>query len=590
MLRTDRVLSHCLVLACAISSCAVRAQQNSTFQNPIFPGFWPDPSCIFVPEWDNTFFCASSSFNAFPGIPLHASKDLRNWKLIGHVLNRPEQLPRLAETNRSTSGIWAPALRKHGNTFFVTTTLVDDHKAANDSSRWDNIIFKAEDPYDPESWGIAIHFDFEGYDPEPFFDDDGKTYIIASHAYRISPGLWLAEANLDTGEVGDWEVLWAGMGGLAPEGPHVYKKDGWYYLLIAEGGTGLGHAVTMARSQTVHGPYEPYPDPVLTNANTTQYFQTVGHADLFQDPSGNWWAVALSTRSGPEWLNFPMGRETVLTAVTWENDSFPVFSPVRGQMSGWQFPPESTDIGGTGPFIDDEDEIDFEAGSSLPAHFVYWRFPIPESYVVSPSERPNTLRLNPSRLNLTALNGNYAGPEGQTFVGRRQQDTLFTFSVNIDFDPTAVDQEAGVSVFLTQNHHLDIGIVMLPYSASTQPFPGQNATVPSDPSQLVPQIRFRGESYVPVPDPIIAPVPEAWVGETLTLEIKAHNMTHYAMSAGPAGARSRLQNILDVSNVPVSWGFTGVILGAYCTTNGHDGGTPAYISNWRYTSQGQYRD
>ncbi|KAI4859059.1 glycoside hydrolase family 43 protein [Hypoxylon rubiginosum] len=586
-----------VTVAAAVSLIAVLAPlvlgtkphaQSSTYYNPILPGFHPDPSCIFVPEWDDTFFCASSSFNAFPGIPLHASKDLQNWKLIGHVLNRPEQLPRLAETNRSTSGIWAPTLRFNEGNFWLVTTLVDDDRVDTDSSRWDNVIFKSEDPYDPYAWTEAIHFDFEGYDTSPVWDSDGKTYIVGGHAWKVSPGILLAEANLDTGEVGEWEVIWNGTGGTAPEGPHIFLKDGWYYLLAAEGGTGLEHMVTMARSKSIHGPYEVNPaNPVLTNANTTNYFQTVGHADLFQDGAGNWWGVALSTRSGPEYLYYPMGRETIMVPVTWADNEFPIWSSLNGEMSGWAFPQENVELAGTGPLISEGDIINFEPGSTLPAHFTYWRYPIPESYIISPSDHTNTLRLNPSKLNLTALNGNYAGPSGQTFVGRRQQDTLFTYSVNLDFSPALLEEESGISVFLTQNHHLDLGVVMLPANSSTTTFPGTNLTTSTE---LIPQLRFRGISYVQVPDDIVVPIPESWSGKTLRLEVKAYNMTHYSMSAGPADALSQMKTILDVSNAPVSWGFSGVILGVYCTTNGYEGSTPAYISEWRYIPQGQFRN
>ncbi|KAI2468678.1 glycoside hydrolase family 43 protein [Annulohypoxylon bovei var. microspora] len=560
---------------------------NSTYYNPILPGFHPDPSCIFVREWDNTFFCASSSFNAFPGIPLHASKDLQSWKLVGHVLNRREQLPRLAETNRSTSGIWAPTLRFHDETFWLVTTLVDDDRDAYDASRWDNVIFKSDNPFDPSTWSEAVHFDFEGYDTSPTWDSDGKTYIVGAHAWKVSPGILLAEADLETGEVGEWEVIWNGTGGTAPEGPHIYIRDGWYYLLAAEGGTGLEHMVTMARSKSIHGPYEANPaNPVLTNANTTNYFQTVGHADLFQDPTSNWWGVALSTRSGPEYINYPMGRETVMVPVTWADGQFPVWSPLNGEMNGWEFPRENVEVDGPGPIITEGDAINFEQGSPLPAHFTYWRFPNPESYTVSPPDHPNTLKLNPSTLNLTALNGNYAGLDGQTFVGRRQQDTLFTYSVDLDYTPTSLEEEAGVSIFLTQNHHLDLGVVLLPANESTTSFGGTSH--PTNSSELIPQLRFRGISYVPVPDDIVVAIPEAWSGKSLRLEIKAHNMTHYSMSAGPADALSKMRTILDVSNAPVSWGFTGTILGVYCTSNGNQGNTPAYISKWRYIPQGQF--
>lgn len=209
------------------------------------------------------------------------------------------------------------------------------------------------------------------------------------------------------------------------------------------------------------------------------------------------------------------------------------------------------------PFITAGDDIDFAPGSSLPAHFTYWRYPIPETYTISPPDHPNTLRLTPSSLNLTALNGNYAGPTGQTFVGRRQQDTLFTYSVDLEFSPTVAEEEAGVSVFLTQNHHLDMGVVLLPAREATAPFPGTNETEPADLSKLVPHLRFRGISYIPVPEDVIVPLPTEWSGSPLRLEIKAFNVTHYSFSAGPASALSEMKTIITASNDAVSWGFTG---------------------------------
>lgn len=253
------------------------------------------------------------------------------------------------------------------------------------------------------------------------------------------------------------------------------------------------------------------------------------------------------------------------------------------------------------------DAFEFAPNSTLPSHLTYWRYPTESSYTVSPPEKPNSLRLTPSKLNLTAINGNYAGPEGQTFMGRRQQDTLFTYSVELDFQPTQEEEEVGVTVFLTQNHHLDLGIVLLPASASTQAFPGQNLTTGGDPNDLKLQFRFRAMSYVAVPADIVAPVTEDWIGKSLRLEIRAVNMTHYSFSAGPAGSASQIKSLLYASNDAVSWGFTGkplsfswikaftdisegVLLGVYATSNGGTGNTPAYISNWKYTPQGQFRD
>ncbi|KAL2176196.1 glycoside hydrolase family 43 protein [Thermothelomyces heterothallicus CBS 202.75] len=568
--------------------------RNSTFYNPIFPGFYPDPSCIYVPERDHTFFCASSSFNAFPGIPIHASKDLQNWKLIGHVLNRKEQLPRLAETNRSTSGIWAPTLRFHDDIFWLVTTLVDDDRPQEDASRWDNIIFKAKNPYDPRSWSKAVHFNFTGYDTEPFWDEDGKVYITGAHAWHVGPYIQQAEVDLDTGAVGEWRIIWNGTGGMAPEGPHIYRKDGWYYLLAAEGGTGIDHMVTMARSRKISGPYESNPNnPVLTNANTTSYFQTVGHSDLFHDRHGNWWAVALSTRSGPEYLHYPMGRETVMTAVSWPKDEWPTFTPISGRMSGWPMPPSQKDIRGVGPYVNsaDPEHLTFPRSASLPAHLTYWRYPNPSSYTPSPPGHPNTLRLTPSRLNLTALNGNYAGGD-QTFVSRRQQHTLFAYSVTLDYAPRTAGEEAGVTAFLTQNHHLDLGVVLLPRGSATAPsLPGLSSKEEEGGQDLmIPHVRFRGESYVPVPAPVVYPIPRAWRGGKLVLEIRACNSSHFSFRVGPEGRRSELRVVMEASNDAVSWGFTGTLLGIYATSNGGNGTTPAYFSDWRYTPLEQFRD
>ncbi|KAF2842605.1 glycoside hydrolase family 43 protein [Patellaria atrata CBS 101060] len=553
----------------------IQEPTNSTFQNPIFPGFFPDPSCIFVEEWDLTFFCASSSFNAFPGIPIHASKDLKNWKLISNALNRHEQLPVLALTNGSTSGIWASTIRYHDGTFYVITTLEHDKKATDDPTRHDNMIFKSEDPFDPTAWSNPVHFEFEGYDPSPFWHDDGTVYIHGAHIWQVSPGIYQNTIDLETGELGGpWISLWNGTGGLAPEGPHIYRKDGWYYLLAAEGGTGVDHMVTMARSRSINGPFEANPaNPVLTNANTTSYFQTLGHADLFQDENENWWAVALSTRSGPEYVTYPMGRETVMTPVTWDEGKWPVFSRVQGEMSGWEMPDENLNLDGHGPWVGEPDVIDFEPGSGIPSHFLYWRLPIESSYTVSPQEHPRSLRVRPSKLNLTAYDGNYAGAGGQSFIGRRQTDTLFTWSVDMDFSPNVRDEEAGMSVFLTMNHHIRLGVVLLPSDNSTS---------------LTPHFRFHAISYIPTPPTTTYPVPAAWVDKKLHLEIKAFNLTHYSFSAGPASSMSEMRTIAYAGADIVSWGFTGALLGVYATSNGGNGTTPAYFENWRYQGQGQF--
>lgn len=555
-----------------LSASAAHAS-NSSYTNPILPGFHPDPSCIFVPEHNNTFFCASSSFLAFPGVPIHASRDLQNWRLISNAVASPNQLPDFVNVQGATSGIWAPALRYHNGTFYITTTLVYDREAQDNITRWDNFMISSTDPYRSDSWSQPVHFDFVGYDTSLFWDTDGTTYVVGSHAYHIRPGIDQAPINLKTGELGEIVNIWNGTGGLAPEGPHIYFKNGWYYLLIAEGGTGLNHEVTMARSRTIQGVYDANPaNPVLTNANTTEYFQTVGHADLFPDADGNWWGVALSTRSGPEFKIYPMGRETVLTPVNWDGD-WPVFSQVRGEMTGWQFPKQKIVSQGEGSLVAASGKLKFEAGSSLPPELVHWRPPFPEKYAISSD---NQLEIKSSVWNLTGVGNNVPGPDGQTFVGRRQVHSFFDFAVDLDTSQLiAEEDEAGVAVYLVESQHINLGVVMLSLNSTLQPC-----------------FRLRTQAGKTPTTTTIIPINSTWLVESpvLTLEIEASNLSHYTFSASPSNHHSWSTTIGYGDAASVSYGFTGTLLGVYATTNGRNGSTSARISNWVYRGHGQVLD
>ncbi|KAI3020872.1 CAZyme family GH43 [Aspergillus niger] len=401
-----------------------------------------------------------------------------------------------------------------------------------------------------------------GYDTSPFWDQNGDAYIVGSHAWQVYPAIQLAKVNLTTARVGNWSTLWTGTGGEAPEGPHLYYGDSMYYLMIAEGGTGDNHMETMAQSKTLLGPYESNPaNPVLTAANTTRFckfykisasqitthlcvpVQTIGHADLFQDALDNWWAVALATREDTTHDYHPMGRETVLTPVTWETGEWPVFSIVEGEMEGWARPPAGS-IAGDGPWITDGYAMDFAPGSSLPLQLTHWRFPANASYEISPAEHPYTLKLNPSSANLT-----------------------YDLNVNMDYMPTTVNEEAGVTSFLQQNKHVELGVVLL---QANEPY-----------------LRVRGVSTVTLPSYQTA-LPAAWANTTLHLEIKALNWTHYALSIGPAASMSSMKTLAYPINSALGGGFTGTFVGVYATSNGGDGSTPAYFSNWTYLPQGQF--
>ena len=216
----------------AAFSCAAFAQG---YTNPIIKGMNPDPSVCRVGE---DYYLVTSSFHYFPGVPVYHSRDLVNWEQIGHVLERESQLP-LPEA-RSWSGIYAPTIRHHDGKFYMITT--------NCSSKG-NFIVTATDP--AGDWSEPMWIDMPGIDPDLFWDEDGTCWYTGSG----NDGIVQCKINPDTGEqLSEPEMIWFGTDGRYPEAPHIYKKDGWYYLLISEGGTECGHGVTIARSRFVDGP------------------------------------------------------------------------------------------------------------------------------------------------------------------------------------------------------------------------------------------------------------------------------------------------------------------------------------------------
>ena len=287
-------------------------------QNPILPGFHPDPSVVAVEE---DYYLVNSSFHYFPGVPIFHSRDLQNWEQIGNVLDRPSQLP----LNEATAwqGIYAPTIRYHDGTFYMITTNVGGGG---------NFMVTATDPAGP--WSEPVWLEQQGIDPSLFFEDS-KCYMVSNPDNTIT----LCEIDPATGAtLSPGKALWRGTGGRYPEGPHIYKHDGWYYLLISEGGTELAHKLTVARSRHIYGPYEANPaNPIFTHCSLAAQgsdIQGTGHADFFQAADGSWWTVFLAYRRyGGDYHH--LGRETFLAPVTWEN-GWPVINgnqPVAERMT-----------------------------------------------------------------------------------------------------------------------------------------------------------------------------------------------------------------------------------------------------------------
>jgi xylan 1,4-beta-xylosidase len=426
------------LLLCLGFARLASAQPATTYHNPVLPGFYPDPSVCRVGA---DFYLVNSSFEYFPGVPIFHSTDLVSWEPIGYVLSRPSQLP-LAKAEASL-GVFAPTIRYHDGSFYVITTNV--------MGGW-NFIVTAKNPGGPWSDPIWIKTDAEGgpfiIDPSLFFDDDGKVYLTTTGRQAGVPSIQLAEIDVATGKLLTRQTgIWPGTGGRYPEGPHLYKKDGWYYLLISEGGTEYGHKVTIARSRTVAGPYESNPaNPILTHTTTSGQnnpIQGVGHADLVQAPDNSWWLVALGFRVvGPRTAHHTLGRETYLAPVSWPAGNWPVVNG-NGTLAEAMTAPTLP----RHPFPAAPVRDDFST-DKLGWAWNYLRNPAPAAY--SLTDKKGFLRL---RGNATTLDSALGSP---TFVGRRQQHYDFTATTALDFTPQGAGQEAGLTVLMNNRHHYDV--------------------------------------------------------------------------------------------------------------------------------------
>ncbi|WP_348798378.1 glycoside hydrolase family 43 protein [Flavobacterium adhaerens] len=237
--------------------CSLSFMSNGQgYKNPILPGFYPDPSVCFDGKY---YYLVNSSFQYFPGVPLHRSQDLIHWENIGYVLNRPSQIK--LENLGFWNGIYAPSIRFNKGIYYMVTT--------NTSDKGNFFVF-TKDP--AGSWSDPIWVDQGGIDPDLFFDEDGKVYFVNANG-----GIHIVEIDIKTRKkLFESKQIWTGSGARHTEAPHIYRKDGFYYLVTAEGGTEYGHKVSIARSKSLYGPYELNPDnPVLTHINQSGAFSPI---------------------------------------------------------------------------------------------------------------------------------------------------------------------------------------------------------------------------------------------------------------------------------------------------------------------------
>ena len=476
------------IIFCLLNSKALLAQTNdsSTYINPILKGFYPDPSICRVGD---DYYLVNSSFEYFPGVPIFHSKDLVNWQQIGHVLNRPSQLN--LDSIRASGGIFAPTIRYHEGTFYMITTLVGTKQGGN-------FFVTAKNPEGPWSEPQWLPKEAIGIDPSLFFDDDGKVYYTGNKK-PINQGqvtsyrqIWLQEVDLKNRTFMDDRTIILEEGALHDannaEGAHIYKKDGYYYLLIAEGGTSENHAVTIFRSKNIKGPYEGNKkNPILTHRNLGLNYPitSTGHADLVNTQNGDWWMVLLGVRPYGG-LHYNLGRETFLTPVSWEN-GWPVVNAGVGKVLLEDLKPKLPAF-----IVNKENTFDDFNADTLQ---YYWNFlRTPRSNFWSLKDKKGYLSLDLRPQTLVDL-------ENPSFLGRRQQDTSFYTETKMNFDPKSNNETAGLVVMMNNNFHFRLEKVLednKTYLKLTKRHAGIEEIIakkPVDKGEIILGIKAIGQNY-----------------------------------------------------------------------------------------------
>lgn len=473
------------------------------YRNPVLKGFYPDPSICCV---EGVYYMVCSSFQYFPGIPLFESRDLINWKQIGHVLTRPSQIA--LETVPSSGGVFAATIRYHEGRFYVTTT---------NNTTQQNFYVWTENIH--TEWSDPIVVEQDGIDPS-FFFEDGKAYFMSTGVDDFgNSGIIQSEIDLKTGKkLCPSKSIWKGTGGRFVEGPHLYKIDGYYYLLASEGGTEYGHMLTLCRSKSLWGPFENCPhNPILTNRNKAPYpIQAIGHGELLKGPDGQWYIPTLGFRQIDVWMPYHhLGREVFLT-------------PAKRESDGW--------------FVCGDGTTDVEYEVSIPSQqqekrvwtFQNTAWDIDWCFLRHPVRENYELRADKAVLHGTQLTLNDC--LNPTMVAIRQRDFYGTAQCHITLDKG----EGGMTVYMCEESHYDVGI--------RKTATGQEAF-----------LRLRLGDI----DHIQGTLPIESAEATVQVEFDNLRYAFYLIDGADKALLGTAQSRFLSSEVMT--GFTGVVLGLYAT-------------------------
>lgn len=419
--------------------------------NPINAGFYPDPSIVRV---DEDYYMVHSSFSYFPGIPLFHSRDLINWEQIGHVLDRPSQLP--VDGLGISRGVFAPTIDYHDGTFYVLNTLVD---------AGGNFMVTATDP--AGDWSDLIWLDnVGGIDPSFFFDDDGKVYIMNNDAPAYEPlydghrAIWIREYDIENNKsVSEAKVIIDGGVDITQEpvwieGPHMMNINGEYILSAAEGGTGPEHSQVVLKGEHPFGPFVPYENnPILTQRHISPHrefaVEYVGHADMVETQNGEWWVIFLGVRPY-DGIHFNTGRETFLLPVTWK-DGWPTIlegdETVPVKLKRPDLPLSEKPVPPTNGNFTFTDYFDSPV---LADYWIKIRTPREEWWEISEN----------GFLHIKARPEGISGLGNPSFIGRRQQHAYGSASTKMIYKPEKPGDIAGMVAFQGEHYYYMLGVTI----------------------------------------------------------------------------------------------------------------------------------
>jgi alpha-N-arabinofuranosidase len=494
-----------------------------TYQNPIVPGYHPDPSICRVGE---DYYLVNSSFEYFPGVPIYHSRDLTHWRQIGHCLTRRSQLD-LEGAMPGVGGIYAPTIRHHDGTFYMITTNV-----SNPDPKRRNFIVTTRDP--AGEWSDPIYIDARDCDPSLFFHE-GKAYFTRS-------GNNQAFIDLKTGELSQQKQVLNDSWNAYPEGPHLFRVNGRWALTWAGGATYIQHKQMIAFSDNPWDFPPPYKTILTHQDNSLSRIQALGHSDIVEDHLGGWWLVCLGIRvSDIHPPSHHLGRETFLAPIAWV-DGWPVVGS-NGTLSLEM----EADCLPEQPFKPEPARDDFNAPALRPC-WNYVRNPVEKHY--SLTDRPGWLRLTASPVTLTEV-GN------PTLLARRQEHMNGRFAALCDFRPLE-GEEAGLTIRVDEFHHYELAVTRREGRLC-----------------VIAKVTTNGLSSVVCQEPI----PEGPV--RLEIVANAYRYEFAFAAAGGAGEAVPLptwrdevaigrRHFLSTRHISaeVAAGFTGVMMGLYATGQG----------------------